>query len=271
MGKLGGLVDKLNLHITSDLGTEVAVLNSRLGGSKTVMGRDVTAGYVRGWGLQFGKLLSTAKEDPVYQKCIKSVTGRTIIAEAKAVNIYLIIRFYLAARVEGSIFEFGAYRGGSSIFMAMICKELGLNFHVYALDTYEGMPETDKDVDLHSKGDFAKNVDIAEIQSFAGTLGLDNITFLKGYFQKTAEEALKSAKPVVLAHIDCDIYEAVKYSYEIVKPCMHKHGGYLVFDDPLVGSCLGAFQAVEELVIGRDRLFAEQVYPHLVYRYPPPG
>ncbi|MGA9853583.1 MAG: TylF/MycF/NovP-related O-methyltransferase [Gammaproteobacteria bacterium] len=268
MGKLGGLADKLNIHITSDLGTEMTALNARLGGSKIVMGRDITAGYLRGWGLQFGKLLSAAKADPVYQKCIKSVSGRTIIAEAKAVNIYLMIRFYLAAYSEGSIFEFGAYRGGSSMFMALLCKELDLNFHIYALDTYEGMPETDKDVDLHSKGDFA-NVDLVEIQSFAGTLGLDNITFLKGYFQDTAEKALASAKPVVLAHIDCDIYEAVKYSYSVVKPCMHKNGGYLVFDDPLVGSCLGAFQAVEELVIGRDHLFAEQVYPHLVYRYPP--
>jgi hypothetical protein len=41
-----------------------------------------------------------------------------------------------------------------------------------------------------------------------------------------------------------------------------------VFDDPLVSSCLGAFEVIESLVIRRDGLYAEQVYPHLVYRTP---
>jgi hypothetical protein len=49
---------------------------------------------------------------------------------------------------------------------------------------------------------------------------------------------------------------------------MVSEGGYIVFDDPLFGSCLGAFQAVEELLIRRDGHSAEQVYPHLLYRYP---
>jgi hypothetical protein len=30
----------------------------------------------------------------------------------------------------------------------------------------------------------------------------------------------------------------------------------------------GAFEAIESLVIGRDGLYAEQVFPHLVYRTP---
>ena len=45
--------------------------------------------------------------------------------------------------------------------------------------------------------------------------------------------------------------------------------GYIVFDDPLHGSCLGAMQAIEETLLHEDRLFAEQMYPHPVYRYPP--
>ncbi|MGC8908947.1 MAG: hypothetical protein ACP5M0_16110 [Desulfomonilaceae bacterium] len=43
----------------------------------------------------------------------------------------------------------------------------------------------------------------------------------------------------------------------------------MIFDDPLYGSCLGAFEAVEELVIRNDGLHAEQAFPHLVYRYSP--
>lgn len=242
---------------------------------RIVRGRDVAAGNTRSWGLEFGGLVQKVSSDPVYQKCLRSVAGRTILMEPKTVNLYLLLKFYLSHHSQGSIFEFGAYRGGSTIFMAMACKELGLKFHIYGLDTFEGMPETSEELDIHRKGNFSKlkgsddSIDVGEIQSYAQSLGLDNITFVKGLFQDTAELALKTAAPVLLAHVDCDIYEAVKYSYEVVKSKMHTEGGYIVFDDPLFGSCLGAFQAVEELVIGRDHLYAEQVYPHLVYRYPP--
>ena len=44
---------------------------------------------------------------------------------------------------------------------------------------------------------------------------------------------------------------------------------HVVFDDPLHGSCLGAFDAVQELMIRELDLTAEQVYPHLVFRCPP--
>ncbi len=43
-------------------------------------------------------------------------------------------------------------------------------------------------------------------------------------------------------------------------------GAYIVFDDPLYGHCLSAFEAVEDRLVQRDRLHAEQVYPHLVFR-----
>ena len=68
-----------------------------------------------------------------------------------------------------------------------------------------------------------------------------------------------------LNHVDCDIYSSVKYSYECSIPHM-VDGGYWVFDDALYGSCIGAMEGVEELLIQRDGRFAEQVYPHLVYR-----
>lgn len=45
-------------------------------------------------------------------------------------------------------------------------------------------------------------------------------------------------------------------------------GAHIVFDDPLHGSCLGAFDAVQELLIRELGLTAEQGYPHLVFRYP---
>jgi hypothetical protein len=43
-------------------------------------------------------------------------------------------------------------------------------------------------------------------------------------------------------------------------------GGYLVFDDATVSSCLGATEAVEDLLIRRDGLNSEQIFPHFVFR-----
>ena len=43
-------------------------------------------------------------------------------------------------------------------------------------------------------------------------------------------------------------------------------GGYVVFDDATVSSCIGATEAVEDLLIRRDGLNSEQIYPHFVFR-----
>jgi hypothetical protein len=43
-------------------------------------------------------------------------------------------------------------------------------------------------------------------------------------------------------------------------------GGYYVFDDATVSSCLGATEMVEDLPIRRDGLSAEQIVPHFVFR-----
>ena len=103
------------------------------------------------------------------------------------------------------------------------------------------------------------------MQKYAGKLGLDNLHFIKGLFENTADAVLANAAPISLAHIDCDIFSAVKYSYECVKEKMVP-GGYFVFDDATVSSCIGATEVVEDLLIRRDGLNSEQIYPHYVFR-----
>jgi hypothetical protein len=43
-------------------------------------------------------------------------------------------------------------------------------------------------------------------------------------------------------------------------------GGYFVFDDATVSSCIGATEVVEDLLIRRDGLNSEQIWPHFVFR-----
>lgn len=234
------------------------------GGTSLRNNRSIQDGYARGWGIQFGDLKHHVRRDPLYREALALARGRTIITEENRINLFLILKFYLSEIPFGHIIEFGSYKGGNAIFMAYIAGKLYPGVQVYALDTFSGMPPTDPNVDAHSKGDF-HDVDLDELRAYAERKGITNLHFVKGLFSDTAPDLLKDVKQIALAHIDCDIYSAVSDSYELVKPCMVP-GGYMIFDDATVSSCLGATEAVETLVIRRDGLNSEQIYPQYVFR-----
>jgi cephalosporin hydroxylase len=227
-------------------------------------GRSIRDGYVRGWGLEFGGLKAKILGDPIYREAVALATGRTVQSEPNRMNVFLLLKFYVQQLQPGHVVEFGAYRGGSAIFMAAVCKALDPSMHVYAFDTFSGMPETDPNVDAHKKADF-KDVDYDELRQYAASNGLTNLHFIRGTFEDTAEAALKDVGALRLAHIDCDIRSAVLYSYEVCRTRMVE-GGYLVFDDALYSSCLGATEVVEDVLIRRDGLNSEQIYPQFVFR-----
>ncbi|MGO9242143.1 MAG: TylF/MycF/NovP-related O-methyltransferase [Bryobacteraceae bacterium] len=235
------------------------------GGDALRKGRSPRDGFARGWGLEYGGLTAAVLADPLYQECFSLAKGRTIQAPVCRLNLYLLVRYYLPRLGSGAIVEFGSYRGGSAIFMAALCRRLGLAVKVYGLDTFAGMPSTDEAIDAHHEGDF-QDTSLAELRTYASQCGLDPwLTFVPGRFDETTPAVLAAAGRVLLAHIDCDIGRAVAYSYDAVKPCMAE-GGYVVFDDALAPGCLGATEAVEDLVIRRDGLSCEQITPHFVFR-----
>jgi predicted O-methyltransferase YrrM len=225
-------------------------------------GRNAHDGYQRGWGLQFGKLGDSIVKDPLFVAAHSLTKNRTVIGGYNFFNLYLIIRFFLGKLESQDIIEFGSYRGGSALFFAACLKDLYPAAKVYALDTFEGMPETES-IDWVKPGDFG-DTNIDNLREFAASAKLDNLIFIKGRFQDTFPGLAANSGQFGLAHIDCDTYNAVKYCQDTVweKMCM---GGYIAFDDANVSSCIGATQAVEELIIERH-LHSEQVWPHLVFR-----
>jgi hypothetical protein len=233
-----------------------------------VAGRNVTAGYVRAWGLYSPDGIAPAiRQDPIYKESIELARDLTVVDEHKLMNLFLVMKYGLTG-IEGDIVEFGSYKGGSAVFMANVARRLGMSAKVYALDTFEGMPETDAARDLHIPGDF-NDTSIEALRAFAEEHQLGNLIPVQGLFEDTAPGLLEKLDAVTLAHVDCDIYSAVKYAVDIVRPKMHASGGYIAFDDPLQATCLGALEAVEDMVEATG-LRAEQAYPHLVYRFPEP-
>lgn len=227
-------------------------------------GRNVYEGYQRGWGLQFGGLKEKSLSDPLYLEAFSAAHDRTIMSEDNRMNIFLLLRFFLKNIPFGHIVEYGAYRGGSAIFMAYVVKRLYPGMKVYALDSFEGMPSTDKNVDAHNAGDFS-DTDVVSLQARVNKLKLDNLVLVKGFFEDTNQRVMAEAGRISFAHIDCDIAPAVRYSYDGVKSFM-VDGGYVVFDDATVSSCIGATEVVEDLLIRRDGLNSEQIWPHFVFR-----
>jgi hypothetical protein len=229
-------------------------------------GRNLYEGYQRGIGLAFSDLGGRIAADPDFHRARALAGARTIVGEANLANIFLLIKFFLPRLPFGHIVEFGSYKGGSAIFMAALAQKYLPGVHVTGFDTFSGMPATDGAVDAHRPGGFA-DIDLTELRQYVESVGLQNLSFVQGYFEKTAAAALRQQRSIALCHIDCDIRSAVEYAYDTTKPHMLP-GGYWVFDDPLVADCVGAAEAVEDLLVKRDGLNSEQLYPHYVFREP---
>ena len=230
-------------------------------------GRNIAAGYVRACGLSFGKLYDAVKEDPLYQKAFHLMHGGTLVSEKISMNFFLLLKYFIK-ETPGDIIEFGSYRCGTALFLAYVAKALGIKGKVYALDTFEGIPQADGRIDFHVRGDF-KDTSLNVVNKAIQELHLDNLVLVKGRFQDSFPQICSVLQPLSLVHVDGVTYSSVKYAINAALPRMHPGGGYLVVDDALCSSCIGALQATEEMV-QEYNLNAEQACPHLVYRYAPP-
>lgn len=230
---------------------------------RIVSGRHPAHGYLRGWGLEHGGLVEDVSAHPLYLEAAAASRGRSVVAPQRLMNLFMIIAHFFDALEDRNIAEFGSYRGGSALFMAYLLKQLYPDAAIYAHDTFAGMPAVNHSVDFHMPGDFA-NVDLEGLKAAKEEQGFDNLHLVQGLVQDTFPQSLPPGARLGLAHLDMDIYEPTVYAQEAAWPLMTR-GGYYVYDDATVSGCIGATQAVEELVLAH-RVHSEQVHPHFVFR-----
>ena len=222
--------------------------------------RNVAQGSARGWGLCHSSLAQEVAGDELFQLAYKRAQDRTLVSLERLMNFFLIVRDGLAPLESRHIIEFGSYKGGTAVFMSTLLAELYPDAKFYALDSYGGMPETDSSIDMHGKGDFG-DADADELRTAADEMGLQNLVIVKGFFDETFPSL---SDRYGLCHIDCDIIDGVRYSQRAVWPHMVP-GGYVIYDDANAPSCIGATQAMEEMIIERQ-ILSEQAWPHIVFR-----
>ena len=228
-----------------------------------VGGRAPYEGYQRGVGLEYGELRQAVEQHPLYQEALRAATGRTVMAGDRLKNLFLVVALFFDPLASRNIIEFGCYKGGSVLFFATLLKRLYPGAKVYGLDTFAGMPASDRGLDLHGLGEFA-DTDIDSIRKAAKKLKLDNVILVKGLVQDTFPAGVPKDLTFGLAHIDLDLYAPIKHAQDAVWGRMTA-GGYVVYDDATASTCIGATQAVEELIAER-RVHSEQVFPHFVFR-----
>ena len=150
--------------------------------------------------------------------------------------------------------------------MASLAQPLLPDARVFALDTCAGVPATDRTVDAHRPGDFPTEP-LADLLGLKGRLGLENLEVVRKAFEETAAGIMSQAGSVRLAHIDCDIRDAVEFACRATRTSMVPRG-YVVFGDPITSTCIGAIEAVEERLIQEDSLHIGQAFPPVVFRQP---
>ena len=188
-------------------------------------------------------------------------------------------------KLDGDIFEFGVYKGGGTIAMALQLKLLGSQKKIYAFDSFCGFPSYHKndehevfeervdlfEAELREQASLFKEiaewrigepVTVANISTsgdFSGTsredfenrlsaFGLDNVEIIEGDFKETIPEFMKLFRGKVFsANVDCDLYLGYKLALKLVYP-LAVSGAMINLDEYYSLKFPGARVAVTEFI-----------------------
>jgi O-methyltransferase len=123
-----------------------------------------------------------------------------------------------------------------SIFLALTARELGLEKHVFAADSFEGLPEPDpfKDNPYFSRGEYGRDTSAGglerELWLTAAAFGVvETLIPVSGFFEETLPH-LDEGLRFCFVHVDADLYDSVRcglnYLYDRVVD-----GGMIAIDD----------------------------------------
>lgn len=151
-------------------------------------------------------------------------------------NIEHCIRNIIRNEVPGDLIETGVWRGGATIFMRAVLKELNIKSRkVWVADSFKGLPEPDA---KNYKADAGNSLHTFKIltaslkevkENFKKYDLLDNqVEFLEGWFKDTLHNAPISQ--LALLRLDGDRYESTIQALHALYPKL-SIGGYIIVDD----------------------------------------
>jgi O-methyltransferase len=164
----------------------------------------------------------------------------TVVSADRCWILYCLARQCL--HLHGEFWECGVYKGGTARLLAQLLADTpqaeGTILRLF--DTFAGMPETDAANDIHRRGDFG-NTSLTAVRATVGHE--DRVAYHPGVIPSTFA-GLEDAT-IAFAHIDVDIYHAIRDCCQFILPRLAV-GGVVVFDDYGFPTCPGARRAVDE-------------------------
>ncbi len=163
--------------------------------------------------------------------------------------------------VEGAIIEIGVWRGGTGLLIAKKAQTLGINDSVYLCDTFSGVVNAGHNDSTYIGGEHS-NAPVEIVKGLSEKLITNNSKILKGIFPDETSNLIKDDK-FRFCHIDVDVYESAKDSFEWVWDRLEV-GGIIVFDDYGFDSCDGVRKLVDEQRGKKDRVVIHNLNGHAI-------
>jgi hypothetical protein len=137
-----------------------------------------------------------------------------------------------ARTAEGDVIECGAYRGATSLLLAVLGKLNGVAQRVLMFDTFAGTPPPSRYDSSRRTGEFALPVGWpATIAEQSAALGVaDRTEVHQGLFADSFARLAPRARRFAFAHIDANIFDGTRDACEFCLPRMSP-GAAVVFDD----------------------------------------
>jgi hypothetical protein len=140
-------------------------------------------------------------------------------------------KIIVAQNIQGAIIEFGVAQGGWLEKLYTINELYSPDREVIGFDSFEGLPETDRDNDYPA---WRKGMYKADYETVAHNLKITerkNLKLIKGWFCDTfTSDAVKNIDKIAYARIDCDIYQSSFECFKFIDTRLSE-GAVVVCDD----------------------------------------
>lgn len=169
---------------------------------------------------------------------------------------YLASRYDKVAGVEGDVVECGVGKGRTFLILAHLASEEGkFPRALWGFDSFHGFPPPspeDSSPRNPKEGDWS-NTSVSHVLSLIKDAGIKkefidgNIKLMPGFFHETLKKFPE--RPIVLLHIDADLYRSYKDALTALFPKVAK-GGVVLFDEYREEKWPGATKAIDEYFSG---------------------
>ncbi len=180
--------------------------------------------------------------DGQFQKAYGSIQGHTLVDIYRCYELWESVG--QVSKLPGHVIEIGVWRGGTACLMAQRLAALGSTQKIFVCDTFEGVVKAGDRDGYYKGGEHADTSEEVVRQLFANA-GVQQCVVLKGIFpDQTAAQV--TDERFAFGHIDVDVYESARASFEFIWPRLVV-SGIIVFDDYGFWSCEGVTRYVNEL------------------------